>query len=134
MKKNILNTKQIGDLGENVAAKHLENKGFTIVARNYWRKWGEIDIIAMKMGVLHCIEVKTVSYETKRELEYAVTHETWRPEEQVHARKFHQIEKALYTWLSENEHEGDYQIDVIAVRVVPRETYSTVNLIEQVTR
>ncbi len=130
MKQNILNTKQIGDLGESVAVKYLQNKGFTIIQRNYWRKWGEIDILTEKQAVLHCIEVKTVSYETKRELEYALLHETWRPEEQVHKHKLHQVERVLNTWISENDYKNEFQIDVVAVRIVPRETYAIVNLIE----
>ena len=35
-----------GDLGERLAAQHLEAKGYRIVERNYRRAEGEIDIIA----------------------------------------------------------------------------------------
>jgi len=133
MAQNKKNTKEIGDLGEKVAQKYLIEHGFTILAVNYWRKWGEIDVIAQKDGIVRFVEVKTVSYETKGKLEYALTHETWRPEEQVHQFKLHQIEKALETWISDTSYEGDWQIDVIAVRIVPHETYATVNFIENVT-
>jgi putative endonuclease len=115
-----------GRLGEAVAARYLVDKGYKILERNYWRKWGELDLIAEKEGVITFAEVKTVSYETKEALVHAVTHETWRPEEQVHHFKLHQIEKALETWISEHNYEGDWQIDVLAVRIVPRETYATV--------
>lgn len=126
------NNKQIGDWGEQIAANWLTKKGFTLVERNYWRKWGEIDIVAKKDGVIHFVEVKTVSYETKAQLQYAVTHETWRPEEQVHQFKLGQIYKALETWLLDRKWEGDWQIDVAAVRIVPRETYATVKYIENI--
>lgn len=126
------NTRKTGDLGESIAVKHLQTKGFTILTQNYLKKWGEIDIVAEKEGIVHFIEVKTVSYETKVDLTRAVTHGTWRPEEQVHRRKLHQIDKALQTWICENNYKGEWVIDVIAVRIVPRETYATVNMIENV--
>lgn len=132
-----LSTKEIGNRGEDIAAKYFsETKKYTILNRNYWKKWGEIDIVARETAesgqIIHFIEVKTVSYETKFDLKHAVTHETWRPEELVHQFKLHQIYKALETWLSEYEYGGDWQIDVAAVRIVPRETFATVNMIENI--
>lgn len=51
--------KNVGDIGEEFAAKLLENSGFRIIARNYATRQGEIDIIATKDGVIHFVEVKT---------------------------------------------------------------------------
>lgn len=51
--------KNVGDIGENYAADLLTNAGFSIIERNYRTKAGEIDIIAIKDGVLHFVEVKT---------------------------------------------------------------------------
>lgn len=53
--------KNIGDIGEQLAADMLSNDGYRIVARNYLVRDGEIDIIAIKKGVMHFIEVKTRS-------------------------------------------------------------------------
>ncbi len=126
------NTKETGDIGERVARQYLLKNGFTILETNYWRKWGELDIITKKGNKVHFVEVKTVSHETRGELEYAVSCGTWRPEEQVHKFKLHQIKKAIQTWISEHKYRGDFQIDVIAVRIVPHETFATVNRIENV--
>lgn len=126
------NTRKTGDLGEQIAEIYLKNKGFSIITRNYLKLWGEIDIIAEQGGLVHFVEVKAVSYETKTALEYAVTHETWRPEEHVHARKIHQISKAIDSWIREVEYEGDWQIDVIAVRMVPTEKIARVRFIDNV--
>ncbi len=132
--KQLKNTTKIGDLGESLACAYLEQQGFNILARNYKKKFGEIDIIARKASKIHFVEVKTVTHETKLSLEWSVTHETWRPEELVHKFKLHQIEKVIETWLAENEWAGDWQVDVLALRIVPRETYANVNYLENVTR
>ena len=51
--------KNVGDIGEEFAAQLLENSGYRIIARNYATKQGEIDIIAIRDGVIHFVEVKT---------------------------------------------------------------------------
>jgi Holliday junction resolvase-like predicted endonuclease len=127
-----LDTKSVGQIGEDLAAYYLESLEHTVLAHNYFKKYGEIDIISSKDEIVHFNEVKTVSYETRDALEAAVSHETWRPEEMVHKHKLHQIKKAVQAWLSEHSFMGNMQINVIAIRVVPRETYYTVNFIENV--
>ncbi|MEI6296594.1 MAG: YraN family protein [bacterium] len=62
---NKTHNQQIGKAGEDVISKYLINKGYTIIERNYWKKYGEIDIVAKKDDVLHFVEVKSVSYENK---------------------------------------------------------------------
>lgn len=126
-------TRKIGQLGEQVAAVFLMKHGFSIIQRNYWKKWGEIDLIAEKAGVIHFVEVKSTTYKTRQLLSYAVTHGTWRPEEQVHQFKLHQIARAAETWINETSFVGEWRIDVAAVRIVPRETFATVNIIENIT-
>jgi putative endonuclease len=122
----------IGKLGEDLAAYHLQTLGHEILARNYLKKFGEIDIVSKKIDVVHFNEVKTVSYETVLDLEQSVSHETWRPEEMVHKHKLHQIKKAIQAWVSEHSFMGNIQINVIAIRVVPRETFFSVNFIDNV--
>ena len=51
--------KDIGCAGEELAALLLLQRGYRILARNFACRWGEIDIIAEKEGVLHFVEVKT---------------------------------------------------------------------------
>lgn len=124
--------KVTGRLGEDIALKYLISKGYSLIQQNYRKSFSEIDIICHKDQVVHFVEVKTVSYETKADLEKAVSYGTWRPEEQVHSFKLRQISKGIQVWLEENGYGGDFQIDVVAVRIVPRETYATVKLIENV--
>lgn len=123
---------QIGNIGEDIGTKWLISNGYVIIDRNYRRKWGEIDIIAQNSKKIHFIEVKTVSYETLDDLKYAISHETWRPEENVHSEKLKRLGRAIETWILETRFDGDWQIDVLSIRVVPREKYATVTSIENV--
>jgi putative endonuclease len=103
----------IGRVGENTACKFLVKHGFEIIERNYWKKWGEIDIIAKKEGILHFIEVKTVSC---KNLDNAI-HETNgnRPEENVHPWKLKRLSRVIQTYLLEKDIDDEWQFDVIAV-------------------
>ena len=48
-----------GDLGEQIAAEHLEHRGYEIVARNARTRHGELDLIAADDRALVFCEVKT---------------------------------------------------------------------------
>lgn len=50
---------QLGRHGEELAAQHLERLGFTIVARNFRTRHGELDLVAFDGSVLVFAEVKT---------------------------------------------------------------------------
>jgi putative endonuclease len=124
---------EIGKMGEDLAAKWLISKGFHIVERNYLRKWGEIDIVAREtLKRMVFVEVKTVSYETKDALAWAVTHETWRPEDKIHANKQMRLKRAIQTWISDHAYDGECQIDILTVRMVPREKFAQINRLENV--
>jgi putative endonuclease len=51
--------KQAGPAGEAFAAQFLKRKGFRLLERNYRSRWGEIDLICQKGGILVFVEVKT---------------------------------------------------------------------------
>lgn len=48
-----------GEAGEEYAARLLRKLGYTILARNFSCKYGELDIVAQKDGVIAFVEVKT---------------------------------------------------------------------------
>ena len=58
--------------GEDRAAKFFEEKGFTVVARNFRSRRGEIDIIAVQKNLLVCAEVKTWSKVKMDGIEYSI--------------------------------------------------------------
>ncbi|MCA9360764.1 YraN family protein [Candidatus Nomurabacteria bacterium] len=127
---------QMGAYGEEIAVKYLKRKGFAILGVNYFKKWGEIDIVARETvknkQKIRFVEVKTVSYETKRHLEQPISRGTWRPEENVHYAKIQRLNRAIESWIMENNYDGEWEIDVIAVRIVPREKYATVKYLQNV--
>ncbi|OGF69209.1 hypothetical protein A2643_04080 [Candidatus Nomurabacteria bacterium RIFCSPHIGHO2_01_FULL_39_220] len=99
-----------GDICEKVASRYLSRKGFTILERNYRKKWGEIDLIAISEKVLHFIEVKGTRY--------SIT-DGHRPEENVHMWKTRRLWRAIQTWFMEHPDYEDFewQVDIIAVLV-----------------
>ncbi len=54
-----MNTRAIGIVGENIAAKFLKKNGYRILERNFSCVHGEIDIIALQGGFYVFIEVKS---------------------------------------------------------------------------
>lgn len=113
----------VGDIGENVACNFLKKKGFSILGRNYNKKWGEIDIITKKKKDIHFIEVKTVSRnldvtnfisnnvsDDRKENEY-------RAEENVHPWKIKRLSRAIESYLEENNisDEVEWALDLVVV-------------------
>lgn len=56
--KAVTTTRKIGDSSEGVAAKYLESQGFEVVERNWRKSQCEIDIVAVRGGLLYFVEVK----------------------------------------------------------------------------
>lgn len=55
---------------EKIAEKYLSENGYKILEKNFYCRMGEIDIIALRDGMLHFVEVKgreTIKYGYPRE-------------------------------------------------------------------
>ncbi len=101
--------RKLGNKGEDYVVADLKHKGFEIIARNYLKKWGEIDIIATKTGKIHFVEVKTVSHKGE-----------WRPEENVHNDKMRRLGRTIESFLAENGDRvpEDWCCDIACVYIV----------------
>lgn len=113
MKNFTSNSQKIGQLGEEVACMFLMKHGFSILERNYTKKWGEIDIIAEKNEKRYFIEVKSKSVSS---LDF-VTHETAsRPEENMHPWKLKRLRRVVETYLiSKRLGHIEWQFDLLVV-------------------
>ncbi len=100
-----MNTKRVGDIGEERAVEFLKKKGYKILARNYRCRFGEIDIIAKHRDYFVFIEVKTRRYKS-----YG------RPIESINGLKISRILKTVNFYLSQNRiYDSSMRIDAIEV-------------------
>lgn len=98
-------TRNLGLVGESLAAKILHQKGYKIIEKNFRSKLGEIDIIALEGDTLVFIEVKT-----------RWTKEYGPPEEAVTPRKIRSIIKTgQYYKLLHPKLPEALRIDVVTV-------------------
>ncbi len=96
--------KEIGSSGEALAVKFLKSKKYLIHTTNYFTRYGEIDIIAEKDGVLAFIEVKS-----------RATSKFGRPSEYVTPQKQQKIISAAEYYVYNNDIEMDMRFDVIEI-------------------
>jgi len=89
----------LGKLGEDLAATHLEENGYSIIERNFVIQKAEIDIIAQKDAVLAIVEVKTRS-----SLDFGS------PQDFVKQKKIQLLIKAVNAYI--NDREKDFQEDL----------------------
>ena len=118
----------IGQLGEDIAARYLSRKGYAVVERNYREKWGEIDIIAKKQGVYRFIEVKAVERDVLRE----TTQGQYNPLEKVHGKKLARLHRTIVSYLAKKGIENVWQLDVVAVEIALKDKKAKCLLIENV--
>lgn len=107
---------RIGRLGEDEATRWLKKEGFKIIERNYWKLWGEIDIIAQKGQALHFVEVKTVCLERGELARF----DRYEPEDNIHPWKLKRLSKAVESYLLEkygdkDEEDPDWQMDALCL-------------------
>ena len=82
--------KEVGQMGESIASEFLERKGFRVIARNYRKPWGEIDIIAKKGDTFRFVEL-------------------------VDVRKLRKLARTATLYMEAASDRREYQIDVVGV-------------------
>lgn len=98
--------KSLGAKGEDLAAQYLQAAGYQILARNFRRRYGEIDIIVAKAGVTYFVEVKT-----KTSSAYTP------PQSSVGPAKRGQISRMAALWFAEQGRETESSLLVAEVRL-----------------
>ena len=122
--------KDIGNLGERVAAEYLRRHGFTVIDRNVARKTGEIDIIARKGETLHFVEVKTLL--CKEFPDQGRSRERYDPSENLHALKIRKVARTSEWYMADIDWEGESQIDAILVWLRERDGLARVRYLPQI--
>ncbi|MDR1168095.1 MAG: YraN family protein [Heliobacteriaceae bacterium] len=104
-----MNNRALGNSGEDIACRYLEENGYEILERN--RHFGrncEIDIIAKLKKKLIFVEVKT-----RKSNNFGA------PFEAVTKTKYENLVKGVQFYLKENPYK-DCQIDVIGITLMPK--------------
>ncbi len=123
----------VGLLGEDISARFLEEKGYSVVCRNYRKKYGEIDIIARRKDKIYFIEVKTVSRDNLAD-KVSDSADLARPEDNVHPDKLKRLSRTIQAYLAENSmgEEDEWQFDVITVLLDVKNKIARVKRLEDI--
>lgn len=107
----------VGKAGEDIACIELKKSGFSVIHRNYLKKCGEIDIIAVNKKVIHFIEVKTNSVRNLKEVSQSLNNDFYDPIDNVHPKKLERFHKTIEIYLAENniDEDQDFMVDVALV-------------------
>lgn len=94
----------LGKWGEQKAAEYLKQQGYIILERNWRWKKRDLDIVAIKSGVLVIVEVKT-----RRDDRFAL------PEKSVDYNKMRSICFSADAYVKLYGHFGKVRFDVISI-------------------
>ncbi len=101
-----------GRRGESRAAEFFRERGFTVLARNYRKLSGEIDLVLERGGVIYFVEVKT-------------RNDTFRAEERIDGPKLERMRSTAEAYVAEaglSDVEVRFLLAVVGgrdVKVVP---------------
>jgi putative endonuclease len=98
---------ELGHVAENIAASFLEERGYTILDKNYRKPWGELDIIAKRGNLLVFSEVKANASHSNY----------FSPEIRANWSKMRKVARTAQTYLLEKKFppQQEWQVDVISV-------------------
>lgn len=110
----------LGAAGERIAARHLEQHGYTVLDRNVRRSEGEIDLVALKGETLVFVEVKL---RTSRKMGAAI--------QQISPAKGAKLRTLAEAYSAEHpEYPRDLRIDLVAIELTVGGDVGQLNHIE----
>ena len=122
--------KEIGALGEKVAAEYFKRHGFSIRDRNIARKTGELDIIVEKGDILHFVEVKTIL--TNEFSDEKDVRDNYDPALNLHEAKIRKVARTAEWYVVEKQWEGEWQVDGCLVWLRRRDGIARVRYLPQI--
>ena len=115
-----MNKRDKGNLYEDLASKYLENLNYKIIERNFYSKFGEIDIIVLKDNRISAIEVKY------RKDPMVSIFET------IPYSKITKIEKTLYYYLTKNKYPDKYDLGIDALLIEEKENKQEIHFVKNI--
>ncbi|UCM99988.1 YraN family protein [Sulfurimonas sp. SWIR-19] len=103
-----------GNVAEDKAASFLTQNGYQIMERNFYSRFGEIDIIAFKDDILHFVEVKS-----GEDYELAI--------QNITPTKLSRLIKTAHVYMKKNALDPDYMFDALIV------TPKNIEILENIT-
>lgn len=110
---------KVGVWGEIFTARYLRDNGYKILTSNYYCRFGELDLVASKNGVISFIEVKTRNQSTDI-----------RPMEAVDEGKRERVKMAAKSFLNYSKLNGEMRFDVCEVYLDDNNKLTGINYIE----
>lgn len=95
-------SRAVGDRAETLACDYLMRQGCRIVERNVYSRFGEIDIVAEKGGVLHFVEVKSGT--------------TFEPVYNITPAKLQKLIRSIHAYLKKRNLDLPFQLDALIVK------------------
>ncbi|WP_457743843.1 YraN family protein [Sulfurimonas sp.] len=104
-----------GNVAEQRACDYLMERGYAIVERNFYSRFGELDIIASKGGVLHFVEVKS-----GEDFELAI--------QNITPRKLSRMIKTANVYMKKKSYDSDFVFDAVVVTPLDVEIVENITL------
>ncbi len=98
----------VGKIGEGIARKFLEEKGYKIIEQNYRTKYSEIDLVALKDKKLIFVEVRT-----------KIGENFGTPEETIIGNKAKKVWQNASVYIAFKKWDGPARIDAICIVLKP---------------
>ena len=108
-----------GVWGEVFTSRYMRERGYKLISTNYLCRFGEIDIIAQKGGILCFVEVKTRNQKTEI-----------RPMEAVDEGKIERLRMTAKSFISFSKIVGQTRFDVCEVYLDDNNALVDINYIE----
>lgn len=114
-----MNKTETGKFGESLASSYLLSLDYQIITKNFHSQFGEIDIIAIKSGKIHFVEVKT-----RKNLSFGL------PIESYHYAKQQKIIKTAFIYLSQQNLTIPFQFDFIGIVLNQEDQMQEIEMLE----
>ncbi|MEK7510591.1 MAG: YraN family protein [Patescibacteria group bacterium] len=99
-----LSKKDTGKIGENLARRYLEKRGYKIIEQNWSTRYGEIDIVAENKDCVALVEVRT-----------KVGEQFGTPEETLNYTKMQKVLGNALAYMGRKRTLKPYRIDAVCV-------------------